>query len=155
VRTSLQHYQQLNLLGTLCLGPEDERIKLHVNSHRKNVTGNEVIAFVKHLRRYVAGPIILVWDNHPLHKRRMVQAFLADDLEIHLYWFPTCAPELNPVEFVWNQVSEYTAGTAPRNATELGAIVRAGVARTRKSSKRLWACVFASGLPWDREVNGK
>ncbi len=145
----MQHYERLNLLGALCLGPEDERIKLHVHSHRKNVTGNEVIALVKHLLRHVDGPIIMVWDNHPIHKRRTVQTFLADCHQIHLYWFPTCAPELNPVEFVWNQVSDYTAGTAPRNRYELGVIMRAGVARTRKSLKRLWACVLASDLPWD------
>ncbi|MBI5032162.1 MAG: hypothetical protein HZB51_16650, partial [Chloroflexi bacterium] len=60
------------------------------------------------------------------------------------------APDLNPTEFVWTQVSEYTASSAPHNAMELRDNVMAGVARTRRSSKRLWACIFASELPWER-----
>ena len=53
-----------------------------------------------------------------------------------------------PVEFVWNQVVQYTAGTAPHDRYELRANVMAGVARTRNSQKRLWACIAGADLPW-------
>src|SRR3989442_9886431 len=51
--------------------------------------------------------------------------------------FPTGAPELNPTEYIWSQLSEYTASTAPRNAAELGQNTRTGIARTRRSQSRL------------------
>ena len=108
------------------------------------------MAFLKHLLRRIAGSIVLVWDKHPIHRRRKVQDFLAHHSRLHVYEFPTSAPELNPTEFVWTQVTEYTASTAPHNGTELRANVMSGVARTRYSPARLWACIFASDLPWKR-----
>ena len=109
-----------------------------------------MVAFLKHLLRRIAGPIVLVWDKHPIHRRRKVQDFLEQHPRLHVYEFPTSAPELNPTEFVWTQVTEYTASTAPHNGIELRANVLAGVARTRSSPTRLWACIFASDLPWKR-----
>lgn len=77
-------------------------------------------------------------------------AALACHPRLHMYDFPTAAPELNPTEFVWTQVAEYTARSAPRNGWHLRANVMAGVARTGRSPGRLWAAVFASDLPWKR-----
>jgi transposase len=92
----------------------------------------------------------MVWDKHPIHRRRKVQDWLARHPRIHVYEFPTSAPELNPTELVWTQISESTASTAPHNGAELRANVNAGIARTRRSQSRLWACIFASDLPWKR-----
>lgn len=106
--------------------------------------------FLTHLLHQITGSIVLVWDKHPIHRRRMVKDFLARHPRLHVYEFPTSAPELNPTELVWTQISEYTASTAPRNGVELRANVFAGIARTRPSPSRLWACIFGSDLPWKR-----
>jgi transposase len=140
----------VNLIGALRVSPRKRKIKLHLQSYRHSVSGDEVVAFLKHLLRRIAGPIVLVWDKHPIHRRRKVQDFLEQHPRLHAYGFPTSAPELNPTEFVWTQVTEYTASTAPHNGIELRANVLAGVARTRSSPTRLWACIFASDLPWKR-----
>lgn len=92
----------------------------------------------------------MVWDKHPIHRRRQVKEWLARHPRFHVYEFPTSAPELNPIELVWTQISEATASTAPHDEVELCTNVYAGIARTRRSQKRLWACIFASELPWKR-----
>ncbi len=92
----------------------------------------------------------MVWDKHPIHGCQKVKDFLAGHPRLPVYPFPTGAPELNPTEFVWTQISEYTASTAPHNGAELRVNVFAAIARTRRSQKRLWACIFASDLPWQR-----
>jgi putative transposase len=138
------------LIGVLAVTPAERRIKLHLQSYRESISGDEVIRFLRHLLRHVKGPIVLVWDKHPIHRRRKVQDFLEQHPRLHVYEFPTSAPELDPTEFVWTQVTEYTASTAPHNGIELRANVLAGVARTRSSPTRLWACIFASDLPWKR-----
>jgi len=107
-----------------------------------------VIAFIKQLLRLVSGHLVLVIDRHPIHRRRMVQEFIAKQDRLHVFYFPVAAPELNPVEYVWTQVNEYTAGTAPHNRDELQKNVRAGVARTRNSRKRLLACLHKSPVQW-------
>jgi putative transposase len=150
LRTSIEHNLRLNLIGAICLTPGGRKLKLCLQSHWKSLNGEHVIAFLKHLLRQVRGPMVMVWDKHPIHRRRQVQAFLLAHPRIQVYPFPTCAPELNPAEFVWTQVSEYTANTAPHTKMELARNVRAGIARTRCSQVRLWACIHASGLPWKR-----
>ncbi len=146
--TSLNHNQRLNLIGGIRVTPARRKIRLQVQSHRKSITGEEVIRFLIHLLQASQGPILLVWDRHPIHRRAIVKDFIARHPRLHVYEFPTSAPELNPTEMVWTQLNEYTAGTAPHDATELQDTVFAGIARTRRSPSRLWACIYGSDLPW-------
>lgn len=148
LRTSIEHHERLSLLGILLVSPNGKRIRLSVQSHWHNLTGEDVIAFLKQILRTVSGHIVIVWDRHPIHKRRAVQDFLATQKRLHMYYFPVAAPELNPAEFVWTQISEFTAGTAPHDRDELRTNVLAGIARTRNSLKRLQACLLGSRLNW-------
>jgi len=150
IRTSIEHNDRLNLIGAVCVSPRKRKIKLHLQSYTVPLSGDQVVIFLAHLLRCIPGPIVMVWDKHPIHGRRKVKDFLTRHLRLRVYDFPTAAPELNPTEFVWTQVTEYTAGSAPRNGTELRANVMAGLARTRRSPGRLWAAMFASDLPWAR-----
>lgn len=152
IRTSLDHQERLNLIGALGISPGQRKIKLHLQSHPKSITGKQVVRFLRHLARHLPGPVVLLWDQHPIHGRREVKQWLAQHPRFHVYEFPTSAPELNPTEFVWTQISEATASTAPHNGRELRANVFAGIARTRRSPARLWACLFASDLPWKRHT---
>ena len=151
IRTSIQHHERVNLIAGLCVSPAGRKIRLHAQAYRHSISGETVIRFLKHLLRVVPGPIVMVWDKNTIHRRRTVKAFLAGHPRIHVYEFPTAAPELNPTEFVWTQISESTASTAPHNGMELWTNVLVGVARTRQSPKRLWACIWASELPWKRK----
>lgn len=150
IRTSLAHNERLNLIGALGVTPGQRKLKLHLQSYRKPISGDQVILFLKHLTRRISGPMVLVWDRHPTHRRRKVGDWLKRHPRIHVYEFPSSAPELNPTEWVWTQISEATANTAPHNGAELRANVYTGIARTRRSRNRLWACIFASDLPWKR-----
>jgi transposase len=135
----------------LLMTPGQRRIRLHAQSYRCNLTGDHVLAFLKHLLRQVPGPIVLVWDKASIHQRQKVQEFLAQHPRIHGYNFPTSAPELNPVEFVWTQMEEYLASSAPEDIDQLGSLVQAALRRTRVSQSRLWSCLHASDLPWKRD----
>ncbi len=154
IRTSINHHERVNLIGALRVSPRKRKIKLHVQAYRHSITGDEVVVFLEHLLRQIAGPIVLLWDRHPIHGRRTVHDFLDQHPRLHVYAFPVGAPELNPTEGVWTQVSDYTASTAPHNGLELHANVLAGVARTRASPPRLWACILGSELPWERDTCG-
>jgi transposase len=148
LKTAIDHHQRLNLLGALLVSTQGKRIRLCVRSYWHSLTGKEVIAFLQQILKRVLGPIVLVWDRHPIHQRKMVQAFLAKHRRVHVFSFPVAAPELNPAAFIWTQVSEYTAGTAPHNAQELQTNVFNAVARTRNSQKRLQACLLGTHLKW-------
>ena len=149
VRTSLNHHQRLNLLGAVLVPHDDKKqLRLTIRSYTCPLTGVEVIDFLKQLLRIVSGEIVLVWDNHPIHHRKLVEDFIANVPRLHVYWFPTCAPELNPAEFIWTQLKEHTASTAPCNLLELRHNIFSGVSKIRTSQARLQYCLSASDLPW-------
>jgi len=148
--TSIQHNQRINNIAALLVTAGQRRIRLRTRSYQRSITGDQVIAFLKHLLRHVRGPIVLVWDKHPIHRRDKVKEFLAQHPRLHVFEFPTSAPELNPVEFVWTQLESDLAGSAPRNIRELAGRIRAAFRRIRELSSRLWACIDWSGLPWER-----
>ena len=138
-------------MAALLVTSGQRRIRLRTRSYQCSITGEHVIAFLKCLLQYVRGPIVLVWDKHPIHRREKVQEFLAQHPRIHTYEFPTSAPELNPVEFVWTQMEAYLASSAPKNIQQLAARIRTAFRRTRESPSRLWACIYGSDLPWNRQ----
>lgn len=147
-RTSLNHHQRLNLFGALLVTPKLRKIRLSIRSFLCNLRSEHTIVFLKQVLKLVPGNIILLWDSHKIHISPQTQEFLDHQPRVHEYRFPTCAPELNPVEFVWTQVSEHTAGFAPHNIQELGDRVQAGIARTRGSKNRLLACLKTADLSW-------
>ena len=149
VRTSLNHHQRLNLLGAV-LVPQDpkKQPRLTIRSYICSLTGVQVIAFLKQLLRIISGEIVLVWDNHPIHQRKLVQDFIESEPRLHVYRFPTCAPELNPAEFIWTQLKQHTASTAPCTMLELRYNIFSGVAKIRTSPSRLRYCLSASDLSW-------
>jgi transposase len=138
-------------MGAVRITPGQRKLKFHQQAHRRSIRGDEVVGFLAHLSRQIKGPTEMVWDRHPIHRRRNVKDWLARHMRVKVHEFPVSAPELNPVELVWTQVCEYTAGTAPHNGSELMANVRAGIARTRNSQSRLWACIAGSGLTWQQQ----
>jgi transposase len=146
--TSLNHHQRLNLLGAILISPSKRKMKLSTRSFRVNLRGEHVILFLKQLLRRIVGPIVLVWDNHPIHQRRLVQNFIQSEPRLHVYSFPVCAPELNPMEFVWTHANHATENFAPHNLLELSAKVWSAIAKVRSSKHRLSACFSATHLAW-------
>ena len=142
------------MIGALLVTPKAHRVKLRVKLYKRNLTGEQVIDFLRQLLKQVAGPLVMVWDNAPIHTRKKVQAFIAEHPRLQVYCFPTCAPELNPVEHVWAQVNDYLSSTAPESFEHLCQLIRTAVCRTRRSQPKLWSCIYASDLPWKRRKGG-
>jgi transposase len=87
-------------------------------------TGRVFIAFLGRLLRDCAGrKVHLIVDGHPVHRARLVSAWVgrhADRIELH--FLPGYSPELNPVELLNHDVKANAAGRRrPRSASELRA----------------------------------
>jgi transposase len=147
-RTRIDHHDRLNILGILLVSPRGKKIRLSVKSYWNTLTGLEVIAFLKQILRLVRGHIVIVWDRHPIHRRALVKEFIQTQKRLHIFEFPVAAPELNPAEYIWAQTKAYTAGTAPHDTYELQTNVFTGIARTRISQNRLFACLRNSKIDW-------
>ena len=148
LRTQTNHKQRLNLLGAVRLTPGGRRVHLQVKTFRHSLKGEQVLAFLQAVMAQVRGPLVVVWDNAAIHQRRLVLDFVAAHSRLSLVRLPSYAPELNPVEFVWAQLTQYLAGRAPRDVKELMRLVQAGIHRTRNSQRRLFACLHGTPLDW-------
>jgi len=74
------------------------------------------IEFLKSLLKSVeARKIFLIVDGSPIHRAKKVKAFLAEDDvkdRLELFVLPGYSPELNPDEWVWNNVKNTRLGRA-------------------------------------------
>jgi DDE superfamily endonuclease len=68
--------------------------------------GKDSGQFLQHRRRHVAERLLVIWDGAASHWATAVKSFLANGgaKAIHLEPLPSDAPELNPVEGVWEHL---------------------------------------------------
>jgi len=70
--------------------------------------------FLEFLKRLLHGRrrnIFLIVDGHPSHRSKKVQAYLKTvSNRLRLFFLPPYSPELNPDEFVWNDVKNNGVG---------------------------------------------
>lgn len=69
------------------------------------------ITFLKRLIHNSERPIFLIVDGHPSHRAKTVAKFV-ESLEgrLRLFFLPPYSPELNPDEYVWNDLKNNTVG---------------------------------------------
>jgi transposase len=78
--------------------------KLYMMVQERAYRGPDVVGFLKHLARHIAGKLLVLWDGAPIHRSRIVKEYLRNGAarRIHLEQLPSYAPELNPAEGIWN-----------------------------------------------------
>jgi len=110
--------ERLSAIAALSLAPRNRRIGLYFRLQPKNIRTADVVAFVKALRQQLQRPIILVWDRYSVH--RAAAKHLERYAWLTMEWLPAYAPELDPVEFVWNH-TKYSdlANFAPYDTSHL------------------------------------
>ena len=91
---------KLSAISAVSVSPAHTRVGLYMHLHPDNITGAEVVVFLRNLLRHLRGPIELLWDGGSIHKREDVKAFLSRNRRLIPHRFPAYAPELNPDEFV-------------------------------------------------------
>jgi hypothetical protein len=143
-------HDRLSVCSGLAVSPKRRRVALYLRCRPHNFTGLDIQEFLRHLLRHLCGPIDLLWDRGPIHRRREVRAFLAAHPRLQVHYFPAYAPELNPAEYVWAQADHELANGAPDDLAELRARLTDATRRLRRSQDLLWSCIHASTLPWQR-----
>lgn len=141
---------RISTISGISVSPRRRHLGLYVRLYSHNITGVEVLEFVRHLLRHLRGAVVLLWDRGSIHRRRCVQDFLRRHPRLRVYRFPAYAPELNPDEFVWTKAKKALSNTAPQDIADLRLLLRRSLRRIRRSPSLLWACIYASDIPWRR-----
>jgi transposase len=112
---------RLSAISCLTVSPKANRLNLYFQILPHNVHGEDVVAFLKELKRTLGRPLTVLWDGGQVHSKcKLVKAFLAEHPEIVAENLPAYAPELNPDELVWSW-SKYgrLANLAAENTDQL------------------------------------
>ena len=103
-------------------------------------TGAVFIEFLgRRLRDGAGRKVHLTVDGHPVHRAKLVSAWVAGHAErIELHFLPGYSPELNPVELLNHDVKANAAGRRrPRSASELRDELRGYLRRRQRQPEVL------------------
>ena len=142
-----QRRERISVISGLSVSPHRRRCGLYFLLSPKNIQHPEVCAFLRDLLHHLRGPVIGIWDNGTIHGGDAIRALLARYPRLHLYRFPSYAPELNPDEGVWRLAKRALANGRPDSQHELFRHLRSHLSRLRRAPLLLRACVRASALP--------
>lgn len=118
----------LNMLSAVS-ARGDFRFMLHEGS----VTATVFRTFLQRLMANAQQPVFLVVDGHPIHKAKLVKAYVAAQKgKLKLVLLPPYSPQLNPDEQVWGYLKTRVAKQLPQNKEELKARVLAVLRRIQK-----------------------
>jgi transposase len=78
-----------------------------------NSTADTSVSFLKQLRAHHTAPLVVFWDNAPVHGGAPLRDYLATpDLHLRLVRLPAYSPDFNAAEHIWDWVrAEVTANT--------------------------------------------
>lgn len=110
------------------------------------VRGPDILVALRHFRRHLPGPLIIVWDRLSAHRDRQVQQWIAADPQLCVEWLPSYAPDLNPEEGCNDNIKSHLRNATPESVEQLRQQVNRGFARLRKRPDLLQAFFRHAGL---------
>jgi transposase len=132
-------YDHLSVISAITLSG-----KLYFDLQPSSYSGEDVVQFLKNLRRKSGKRLLVIWDGAPIHTGQAVKAYLKAGAAryYHLERLPGYAPELNQDEGVWNHLKRVELGNVCcANLKELADFVKAGFARLRKNPLAMFGCL--------------
>jgi transposase len=102
IQYAWDRHDRLSVIAAMIYRPRSGRLSLSFSIHDHNIKTPEFLEFLRQLRRELRRPIILICDRLNVHRSavRRLHEEGADWLKVE--WLPAYAPDLNPVEAVWN-----------------------------------------------------
>jgi transposase len=136
VMYSWDRHDRLSVIGGLSVSTRRRRIGLYFVVHEKNVTAEEVEAFLQEVQRHLRRRLIVVMDRWAVHRKAAKSLF--GDGRFWIEWLPPYAPDLNPVEYVWDH-SKYgdLANYVPDDLADLRDEMARSIDRARRRPKLL------------------
>jgi len=114
---------------------------------RGSVRWPQVIAALRHVRRRVGRPQVVVWDRLSAHRAKPVQAFVAaHPADYRLEWLPPYAPALNPEELCNGAVKRALYNAVPTSVDDLHRQARRAFARLNRQPALLDSSFRHTGL---------
>lgn len=127
---------RISAISAITVSPICKRRGLYFTllADNENVHAEDVVGFLRQVKRHLPGAITIIWDRGKIHDRsKVVRAYLAKHPDIVTERLPAYAPELNPDEQVWSNIKyAHLSNYAPRDTQELRQHLRRQLCHLRK-----------------------
>jgi putative transposase len=143
---------KVSAAAALLLSPTRGHIRLIYQTFPDTYIDVELYSFFLRqvLLPAVRGPLVLVHDNGTMHHGDPLRALCRDVARLDLNDLPPYAPELNPVEYLWNwSKDKQLANFAPHDVPELDAAACHCFAMASHDQQRLRSFFESSPLRWE------
>ena len=90
-----------SVVGVITCTPAGDNPRLYIRIFSGAIHKEDTLRFLKELRHHVRGKILLLWDRLAAHRAKIVKEYVVSHPWVSTEHFPSYAPELNPVEYVW------------------------------------------------------
>ena len=117
--------------------------KLLMIEQERAFKGEDVVCFLKHALRQIAGKLLVIWDGSPIHRAKVIKEFLVGGAaaRLQLEQLPGYAPELNPDEGIWKHLKYVELkNVCCRSLSELRVELRKAKERLRHKKHVILGC---------------
>lgn len=138
IRYRWDRHDRRSGIVALTISPRCRRLSLYFQLHLCNIRFGQGMAFLRWLHQHRRRKFILVLDRYSVHRKaiRLLQAQHPDGLEVE--GLPAYAPDLNPVEWVWNHTPYADlANFIPEELDDLEASVTLSLEKTHATTHLL------------------
>ena len=107
IQKSWDRRDRLSVGAALTVSPRQRRVGLYFRIHSHNIRFGEAIELITRVHRHLGRGFILVLDRYSVHRKAVRLLREKHPAWFDAEWLPAYAPDLNPVELVWNH-SKYS-----------------------------------------------
>jgi transposase len=105
----------------------------------RTIRAQEFIAFLRRLMTDLPYKVFLIVDGHGIHRSRLVKEFVVStEGRLALFYLPGYSPELNPDEFVWNDLKNHVVGkTFIADKHTMHQVILRGLRRLQRTPEKI------------------
>jgi len=115
-------------------------------NERKGFNESDYARLLDAAHQQLGSPIVLIWDNVNIHVDALMRSLIDTRPWLTVFYLPTYAPELNPVETVWSHLKRGLGNLAPCTLDDLAAIIRSRLKQMQYRPDLLDAFLAHTGL---------
>jgi hypothetical protein len=125
-------------------------LTLSAKSYQRHVDhaigATDILIALRHFQRFIARPMIVIWDRLHAPRAVIVQDYVAAHPDIDVEWLPPYAPDVNPEEGCHGHITQHLRTAAPATPHDLRVQVHRGFARLRRRPDLILSFVRHAGL---------
>lgn len=147
IQYAWNRHDRITAIAAITRAPWASRLGLYYELLDQNVKTPDLLRFVRDVHAHLRRPIILVCDRLPAHRSAVRQLLDSGANWLRVEWLPGYAPELDPVEDIWNQ-AKYgdLANVVPEDIHDLHQTLDQLFESYRHEPERLHSCLHAARL---------